>query len=348
MNLIKRGAGKNWTAVWTWRGKKYCRSTGVSSRKRAESVAAGFLSAQKNDRLDLLESSKLRRTLPSIAQILAIYPTVATCRKATAVSNVSKLRQILRVLGISESESILALGAGVSVKFQNAERSRGLSPTAIVSTLRIARSVFARRLLPAYGLQELPEWLKAPNPKASPIRGFQPIPWASWVQIVRGVHALDDPAIYRAFLLMARCGLGNDEVIHSRGTWLAPHGIRIEPREWKRRRGKKETVTWEPKSHNRIRTVPMREIRYERFFAEFEGLDVLLVPDGFRRIYHRMNPVIRAALPGRTKCSYELRKLAGSVVATRGGIYEAARFLGDRVDTCEKYYAALLKPLKAI
>lgn len=337
MNLIKRGAGKNWSAVWHWRGKRYCRSTGVPNKKRAETIASGFLAAQKNDRLDLLESSKLRRTVPSIAQILALYPQVATCRKKTVAANLSEFRRMLRVLRISESEPVSALDRGLTAKFQSATRSLGWSPTGTITCLRMSRSIFARRILPSYGLQEPPAWLKTPNPRPEPVRGFKPIPWASWAQIVRGIHALDDPAIYRAFLLMSRCGLGNNEVVHSRGTWLVKNGIRIEPRDG-----------WRPKSHNRVRTVPMRPIRYQRHFAAFEGKDVLLVPDGLRRIARRMNAVIRAALPGRTKSGYELRKLAGSVVATRGGIYEAARFLGDRVDTCEKYYAALLRPLKAI
>ena len=337
MNLIKRGTGKNWSAVWMWRGKRFCRSTGVSNRKQAEVVAAGFLSAQKNDRLDLLESSKLRRTVPSIAQILALYPKVATCLGPTVRSNLAEFRRMLRLLGIAESDPVTSLGAGITVKFTNEARARDWSDTGIVSCLRLSRSVFARRLLPAYGLQEAPAWLKSPNPKASPIQGFKPIPWASWVQIVRGIHALDDPAIYRAFLLMARCGLGNNEVVHARGTWLVQNGIRIEPRDG-----------WRPKSHNRVRTVPMRAIRYKRYFAEFEGKDVLLVPDGLRRIARRMNSVIRKALPGRTKSGYELRKLAGSVVATRDGLFAAGKFLGDRASTVERYYAELLIPLKPI
>jgi hypothetical protein len=152
------------------------------------------------------------------------------------------------------------------------------------------------------------------------------------------VRAKEDPALYRAFLLMARCGLGNDEVIHARGTWLLPAGaIRIEPRDG-----------WLPKSHNRHRTVPIRAQRFLRHFADLVGKKALLVPDGHRRLYRVLNPIIREALPGRQKAAYELRKLAGSVIATRDGMFAASRFLGDRSDTVERYYAALLKPLKAI
>ncbi len=337
MNLIKRGTGKNWTAVWMWRGRKFSRSTGVSNKKQAEVVASSFLAAQKSDRLDLLESSKLRRTVPSIAQILALYPKVATCRGGTVKANLAEFRRMLKLLDLHDSAPISVLDRGLGVRFAAIARSRGWSDTGITSCLRLARSVFARHLLPSYGVLDAPGWLKAPNPKASPIRGFQPIPWASWAQIVRGVHALNDPAIYRAFLLMARCGLGNNEVVHSRGTWLVENGIRIEPRDG-----------WRPKSHNRVRTVPMRAIRYNRYFAALEGKDELLVPDGLRRIARRMNPIIRKALPGRTKSAYELRKLAGSVVATRDGIFAAGKFLGDNSATVEKYYAALLRPLKPI
>lgn len=337
MNLIKRGAGKNWTAVWMWQGKKYSRCTGVEDRRRAAYVAARFKEAQTSGRLDLLEQTKLRRTSPMISEIMAKYPGLALCRPETTRHNVTEMKRVLAMLGMPESSTVASLGADFSTKFANAAKRRGLGDTGIATTLRCARSLFSKRMLACYGLQEPPAWLSMPNPKPTPTEGFQPISRSAWVKIVRGVHKNGDPDIYRAFLLMARCGMGNDEVINARGTWLVNNGIRVESRDG-----------WKPKSHNRNRTIPIRARRFKRFFSEFAGRDVPLVLNGRRKIYRDLTPIIRKALPGRQKAAYELRKLAGSVVATRDGIYAAAKFLGDRTDTVERYYAALLKPLKPL
>ena len=338
MNLSRRRSSKVWTAQWYWRGKKFCRSTGMSNKRAAAAVAARFLDAQRKDRLDLLEGAKLRRTVPSIAQVLMLYVEHATCRPETVAGNVAQFRRAILWTKVPESSPVTVLNSAWPGEFSAAARSRGWSNGGVISALRQCRSIFTRRLLPRYGMQEPPAWLKLPNPKPDPTRGFQPIPWASWRQIVRGVIVARDPALYRAFVLMARCGMGNDEVIHARGTWLLPSmAIRVEPR-----------AGWLPKSHNRHRTIPIRAARWRRHFLPLLGKDVLLVPDGHRRLYRVLNPIIRAALPGRQKAAYELRKQAGSVIATRDGMFAAGKFLGDRSSTAERYYAALLKPLRPI
>ncbi len=58
----------------------------------------------------------------------------------------------------------------------------------------------------------------------------------------------------------------------------------------------------------------------------------------------QINRFVERFIPDRQKLSYELRKWAGSIVATRHGIYAAQRFLRHRsVTTTERYYATYLK-----
>ena len=62
----------------------------------------------------------------------------------------------------------------------------------------------------------------------------------------------------------------------------------------------------------------------------------------------QINRFVERFIPGRQKLSYELRKWAGSIVATRHGIYAAQRFLRHRsVTTTERYYATYLKSQSA-
>jgi integrase len=58
----------------------------------------------------------------------------------------------------------------------------------------------------------------------------------------------------------------------------------------------------------------------------------------------QINRFVERFIPDRQKLSYELRKWAGSIVATRHGIYSAQRFLRHKsVTTTERYYATYLK-----
>lgn len=57
-----------------------------------------------------------------------------------------------------------------------------------------------------------------------------------------------------------------------------------------------------------------------------------------------INRFVERFIQGREKVSYELRKWAGSIVATKHGIYAAQRFLRHKsVTTTERYYATYLK-----
>jgi len=61
-----------------------------------------------------------------------------------------------------------------------------------------------------------------------------------------------------------------------------------------------------------------------------------------------INRFVERFIKGREKVSYELRKWAGSIVATRHGIYAAQRFLRHKsVTTTERYYATYLKSQQA-
>ena len=69
-----------------------------------------------------------------------------------------------------------------------------------------------------------------------------------------------------------------------------------------------------------------------------------------RAIYceRMINRFVERFIPDRQKKSYELRKWAGSIVATRHGIYAAQRFLRHRsVTTTERYYATYLSRNRA-
>jgi hypothetical protein len=350
MTLKKRG--ETWH-VWFWlRGKKTSRSTGLSNRRAAELRAKEIVAMAKEEKWAVLEKIKSRRTDPTIEKILEIYLRSHTCRRPTAVSNASCLRRVC-LLGTEKPASACTLADLDRDAVLSAHRSfvsRGSSPdrgeTSARTTLRKARSVFSRDMLPFYpeGVKNAAEAFLAAGrgipcgPASSP--GFVPIPPLTLRAIYRDMIRLRPtyPAAWRFFLLMARCGLSNREAQFARGTWLRGSAIHIPASDG----------AFRPKSKNRVRSIPIRPDRYRRYFSDLEGSPIKLVVNSLWLQRAILAPLLRSHLPDRQKGLYELRKHAGSLVATRDGIYAAARFLGDRVETAERFYSALLKPLRPL
>jgi hypothetical protein len=336
MHLIQRGKSKNWTVLWWFGGKKFCRSTGCKSRRNAEQIARGFLDAQRSGRLAALEATKIRRTAPAISSVIDEYLRCGTARAATRVANVSKLRALLRACGIPETASVTALDQTVVGRLHSHARSAGWSDVYAHAVLRMSRSLWARSLRGVVSYMEAtPAFALEPVLPPPRIKRFRAIPPRAYRAICREVIATRDNALVRAFILISRCGMPNREIAHATGLWLDPdeRAITIPSQDG----------AFRPKTHNRIRTIYIKPARFDRHFRSLAGQPVRLVPNAGVRVYRVLSRIVRRHLPNRTKSAYELRKHAGSLVATHHGMLAAAKFLGDRVATAEAYYVDFLR-----
>jgi hypothetical protein len=356
MQLTKRGGVYH---VWfSLRGRKTSRSTGKSNLRAAEARGREIIDAAREQRWDALEKTKARRSDISIAAILDIYlgvkgtPGIHTCRRFVAVANAACLRRVCTLGAGKQPErcSLTDLDREAVSKFHKEIVSRGRTPergeTSARTTLRKARGVFAVNLLPHYppsvktALAGFVEAGRAIRGGSASHPGFVPFPPRTLREIYRDAITIRKryPAAWRFFLLMVRCGLSNSEAYAARGTWLRSGAIHIPPSD----------CDWRPKTKNRIRSIPIRPDRYRRWLSEFEGKETRICVNGLYIQRAVLSPMLRKHIPNRQKALYELRKHAGSLVATRDGIYAAARFLGDRVETAERFYATLLKPLRPL
>jgi hypothetical protein len=349
MQLTKRGGVYH---VWfSLRGKKTSRSTGKSNLRAAEARGREIIEAAREQRWEALEKTKARKTDVSFAKIEEIYRSVATCRHTTMTGNIAALRHFCRH-GIGKPIGdcrLREVSIDTLLRYRAYVVSRGSSPErgeiSARTKLRQFGSVFARHLLSSYPpeVKDAIPAILARLPGRVGVGshpGFIPIPPRTLRAIYRDMITLrkSQPAAWRFFLLMARCGLSNREAHNARGTWLREGAIHVPARDGK----------FVPKSKNRVRSIPIRPDRYRRWFSELEGKNVRVCTNSLWLQRAVLSPMLRRHLPDRQKGLYELRKHAGSLVATRDGIYAAAQFLGDRVETAERFYATLLKPLRPL
>lgn len=351
MTLKKRGEVYHvWFSV---RGRKTSRSTGKKNLRAAEARAREIIEAARDERFDVLSKIRGRRSAVSIDTILAIYQQVATCRRSTLMGNCLALRKLCILgAGLPPDQCALAnIDRPAVLAFHRAIVARGKTPergeTTARTMLRQARSVFSPSLRHEYpdsisgdlaGFLDACRGVSANHRATTP--GFKPIPPRTLRSIYRDAIRLraQYPAAWRMFLLMVRCGLSNRECHHARGTWLRDSAIHIPASDG----------SFRPKSKNRVRSVSIRPDRYQRYFSSFEGAESKVCVNSLWLQRAVLSPMLRRHLPDRQKGLYELRKHAGSIIATRDGLYAAARFLGDRADTAERYYAAFLQPIKPI
>jgi integrase len=158
-------------------------------------------------------------------------------------------------------------------------------------------------------------------------------------------------AVWICYALMSQLGLRNGEV--AKATWdqfierpiFDVKGIPTIQRFFRVRADYAEAVG---------RELPVSDSLWEKLKAfKDEAVTEFVCPGKNKSersitCLRQINRFAERFIRDREKISYELRKWAGSIVATRYGIYEAQKFLGHRsVTTTETYYASYLKSLSS-
>jgi len=158
-------------------------------------------------------------------------------------------------------------------------------------------------------------------------------------------------AVWIPYVMMSQLGLRNGEV--AKATWdqfierpiFDLQGAAKVQRFFRVRADYAEAVG---------REVPVSDSLWEKLRAYKDEAQTEFVCPGKNKseraitCLRSINRFAERFIRDREKISYELRKWAGSIVATRFGIYEAQKFLGHRsVTTTETYYASYLKSLSS-
>lgn len=322
----------------------------------------------------------LRRAYMRAARLGDIAANPATARK-----NFNELLGIATAAQIKETDKIARLSPDALRTWRLREYSRaGLSAPDPLKNYRLnchirqAQSVFSADALRAYAAEKLPiapcalAFARAPKLRPEARQTFRPIPEAADAAIKAAArralspsaavpppaHAAGEYEYYSAqneapalpplcalMIEMARlCGMTVKEIHHFRRAWVVEtsNGICIDIRE------DGEFYTKHATKNRQIPLAPEVWARWRNALPAdggpaFGEYGAHTNPES---VYSQTCRFLRQYMPDRRKKLHELRKMACSdILARERDIYAAARFIGDRVDTTAKYYAAQIRPI---
>ena len=315
----------------------------------------------------------LRRAYMRAARLGDIAASPATARK-----NFNELLGIAAASQIKETDKIARLSPDALRAWRLREYARaGLSAPDPLKNYRLnchirqAQSVFSADALRVYAAENLPiapcalAFAREPKLRPEARQTFRPIPEKADAAIKAAARSALSPSaaagececylrqneapslspLCALMIEMARlCGMTVKEIHHFRRAWVveSSNGIFIDIREdgefYTKRAAKNRQIPLAPEVWARWRNALPAD--GGPAFGEYGA------HTNPESVYSQACRFLRQYLPDRRKKLHELRKMACSdILARERDIYAAARFIGDRVDTAAKYYAAQIRPV---
>lgn len=220
--------------------------------------------------------------------------------------------------------------------------------TGINSCVRQARGLFSKKALTVYeraGL-DIPEsiqsFLRSPYLKELSHRySDNPIPKEQIDKLNKDLPALKetDERLWAIHLMIRLMGLRDSEIDRARRHWLVKRGdatfLVINRREGEEA----------PKRSDGEVPVPQVLLDYFNSHESDHLIPAKHPTERHNLIYKTHSKWVAARVPGREKTNHELRKWAGSIVATKTNSWErAAEFLRIDLETAKKHYLSFVTP----
>jgi hypothetical protein len=368
--LYKQRKGGNYMLRVQRKGKDIPRTTGTPiaeiARKQAKTLLTAMFSETWEDQIDgLRHKAKPQST---VGDLIDLYEKSAAdelgISEKTVSRNASQLLRMIaaarpgtdpRSLRLEEVNEDLARAYIASQKKATADREKR-GEASIRSSINQARSLFTPKLKHLYSKSlRLPKKLGfelAELNLKTATNEFVPIPEpvvAAMESEAREILRVESPSAWRGYLGMSRLGMRNNEVVAVRSHWFEVHnGTRLL------------VLKDRPEENFKLKNnLPGAIGVSEDLWNELteglpEGWDYLInertATERQDAIYRTLTAFVRKHLPDRQKAAYELRKWAGSMVATEHkNIYPAQQLLRHKsVKVTESYYATYLKTIHGV
>lgn len=364
MNVKLRG--KTYYVRFEFKGKLFHRSLKTTEKVVAQARAKAIYKHVMSGNFRDAEEMKVRNDYATLGQIFELYKTAPDIKARTRSDNMRALEIMAREV-FGEEVNIEALRSNVLtrdfvLKFQR-HRRNALLPAAnfeglermkmtVNSAVQKARNIFAKKLINSdfylsLKLPDLNPFMGSPKLKTA-ARSWTPLQPHEVEAMQNGMTFLqhNNPKLYLVHLLFSRLGLRNVEMFSARYSWIEQRDgvmcLAIVPRS-----------DFKPKGRPGFVAIPddvMKEI------AKWKTSDDGFIVPGecmthrHRLIYREHSKWVKQFIQGRSKTSYELRKHAGSIIATRDkNLFAAQSFLRHASPgTTASYYATLLNTVKPI
>ena len=357
--LFKRGAGTSYSLRIQHQGKRRLLATGHAdltlAKAKAKEVLTEILDGKPVERVPRGKSA------PTIGKVLdAFKEGDRHVRKQTGRHyELALLRMLKDVTGLeaedARKETLGILTEDFVRRYQAIKQKTGggvdyVTPmavnTGINSVVRQARGVFSRSALKVYERADLPMpttlsgFLKAQFLKELSHRySDNPIPQEQIEKLNKDLPKLkeQDERLWAIHLMIRLMGLRDSEIERARRHWLVKRGdttfLVINRREGEAA----------PKRSDGEVPVPQVLLDY---FESHESDPLIPAKHQTERrdlIYKTHSKWVKARVPGRTKTNHELRKWAGSMVATKTNSWErAAEFLRIDIETAKLHYLSFV------
>ena len=346
-------------------GKRHLVSTGHGDLTLAKAKAKDILEEIFDGEVEKVK--KRGKRVPTVEEIIEAYKAGDRHVRPRTLKEyeLCLLRVLTETKGIEKKDAkklrISELTGDLVRQFQSLKQGRAGAVdyvtaakvhTGINSAVRQGRGLFSKKALAIYERVELdiPEsingFLRAPYLKELSHRySDNPIPQEQIEQLNKDLPALkeQDERLWAIHLMIRLMGLRDSEIDRARRHWLVKRG-EITFLVINRREGEEA-----PKRSDGEVAVPQVLLDY---FNSHDSDHLIRAKHRTERsnlIYKTHSRWVAARVPKRTKTNHELRKWAGSIVATKTNSWErAAEFLRIDIETAKKHYLAFVKPSKPL
>jgi integrase len=338
----------NYALAFCIDGKRIVKTLQTPNRATAEAKAKLLIARTKEQGWAVLKPRLPGARLKDLEEFCELYRTWATTkevplRRLTAMKSISTLRRIARELGVSSLDQLVG-------RIPEWRAGQTNSPASVSTDLRSGAAMFTAEAMKYY---EAANWtvinpfagIRAPQPEIKPFEGY---PLESIRRLIADakieLKGKDDPA-YAVFLLALCAGLRAQEAAWVQRSHLRPNGVFVEsdPEAHVTKNTKSRFVPLPPSVVAELQAIGGEG---PFFLADAER------PNGNKKVGHKRGYRVLKRLSvwlASKGITYErpihfLRKVFGSVVATRHGLFAARDYLGHgSVVVTERHYAALLE-----
>jgi integrase len=350
--LYKRGDKQTFQFRYNKNGKDTWKSLATPIKAAAIEKAISYLTAAQNENWEVVEAMSKRNNYCTIGDILDVFnrqkggmPISRAARQDYASQFIRFLRIATGKQNVRELRSNI-LTADLVHEFVKECRLLGRSENGIRASLIQARAVFKESRMHIYKELKLPDlqgFRVRPDIKIAldeSFTDFTPAEVEGLTSAAAGLWTKRDP-IWVVYILMSELGLRNIEAKNARWedvvirTTFDLEGRPVHNRTLRVKANYAEAVARFPEISDEL-WAELMVYKQEDSAYLVPGTSAERTKICDRHICRFVEPYIK----GRRKLAYELRRWAGSRVATRYGIFAAQAFLGHRsVTTTETYYA---------